>query len=714
MKKSISLALLLALALSANQEARLDGVEVSELGRNDELRYGTNELVKSSTRLDLSLKDTPQSVLVLTAARLKDLGINDYQVLLAHIPGVSIKKWDERVWPSMRGFGIDYYLLDSMPSFSGFSLGTNDINMLPYDRVEIIRGANGLLAGAGNPAASLNFIRKRAEAKELRANLSLNAGSYDKYGFKADVGSKLNSDGSVRGRLAVSTQKQGSFMDYHKRQNTAIYAVLDSDIGDSSWLSLGSFYQDLKRKGIRWGGMPAFYVNGERRSFKINEIFSAPWTKWDISTLDFYADFRHYFKNEASLNLSYSFRKAKTDSKLLYWGDNNLLSNGGKVELDESGSPDFLSTAAFKRDENIHNIDAYFKQPYELFGLEQEFVFGAMYNNYQKSKNKISSFNIKGNPLDGKGSAAGNEYISSFKIDFNNLKIIEPNFPYYTQDNAEKTIQKAIYFANKLALLDELKFILGARLSYYDYTISNARANHSFKNELTPYFGVVYDLGQSHSIYASYTSIFKPQSFKDKNGKLLKPVVGKDYEVGIKGEYFGGSLQASLGFFKIIQDRLGVRSNEKVLGSSEQAYEAKKGVTSKGFELDINGDVNENISLSFGLAHFNAKDANGNKFDTESARTTANLFAKYSLANFRAGAGLNYASKIYTGSGDSLITQKAYVLANLMLGYKISKNFDVQLNVDNLFNKRYFEGIGHNKMVYGAPRTFNLSFTYTY
>ena len=73
-----------------------------------------------------------------------------------------------------------------------------------------------------------------------------------------------------------------------------------------------------------------------------------------------------------------------------------------------------------------------------------------------------------------------------------------------------------------------------------------------------------------------------------------------------------------------------------------------------------------------------------------------------------------YKSKIYTGKDADEITQKGYTLANLMLGYKFAKNFDVQLNIDNLFNKKYYEGIGKNLMVYGDPRTFNLSFNYNF
>ena len=115
-----------------------------------------------------------------------------------------------------------------------------------------------------------------------------------------------------------------------------------------------------------------------------------------------------------------------------------------------------------------------------------------------------------------------------------------------------------------------------------------------------------------------------------------------------------------------------------------------------------------------GLTRFNAKDAKGEKYSTDSSRTTANLFAKYGVQNFRMGAGLMYKSKAYTGSGANKIEQDAYTLANVMFGYKIGKNFDVQLNVDNVFNKKYYEGIGANRMVYGDPRMFNISFSYNF
>ena len=243
---------------ASENEKVLEAVDVVESERRDDANYFAKELVKSTTRLNLTSRQTPQSLTVLTEARLKDQGIKDYQVLLRNIPGVTLNKMDERAYPTARGFKIDYYLLDSMPSFSGFSLGAYDMSLLPYERVEVVKGANGLLAGAGNPAASLNFIRKRADSKELKGNFGLSAGSYDRYGVNGDVQTPVNESGSVRARLSFMHEKSHSYMDYYNRKNSAIYGVVDSDIGDNSWLSLGAFYQELKRRGVRWGGHASF------------------------------------------------------------------------------------------------------------------------------------------------------------------------------------------------------------------------------------------------------------------------------------------------------------------------------------------------------------------------------------------------------------------------------------------------------------------------
>ena len=157
----------------------------------------TTGATSTATKLDLSLRETPQSVLVFTRQRLEDQNITSYQELLSKTPGVTLNKWDERVYPTARGFTIDYNLYDGMPTYSIADYGANDTDLIIFDRVEIVKGANGLMTGAGNPALGLNYIRKHANSKEFKGTIDLSAGSWDNYTSSADVQTPLNSDGSV-------------------------------------------------------------------------------------------------------------------------------------------------------------------------------------------------------------------------------------------------------------------------------------------------------------------------------------------------------------------------------------------------------------------------------------------------------------------------------------------------------------------------------------
>jgi len=113
------------------------------------------------------------------------------------------------------------------------------------------------------------------------------------------------------------------------------------------------------------------------------------------------------------------------------------------------------------------------------------------------------------------------------------------------------------------------------------------------------------------------------------------------------------------------------------------------------------------------LANFSAEDAKGDTYNTKASRTTATAFTKYKINNeLSLGGGLNYYSRFYTGSGSSYIEQEAFTLTNVMAHYQIDKQTEVQLNINNLFDKKYYEGIGTNLMVYGTPRNAMLSLRY--
>ena len=146
-------------------------------------------------------------------------------------------------------------------------------------------------------------------------------------------------------------------------------------------------------------------------------------------------------------------------------------------------------------------------------------------------------------------------------------------------------------------------------------------------------------------------------------------------------------------------------NNVKVLGTIDNAYYGINGVKSEGFEFEADGEISEHWGLNFGIANFEAK---------SHSPTTSNLFLKFKAGQWKAGAGLSYKSKFYTGTGANYIEQEGITLASAMLGYEFDKNISLQANIENIFDKKYYEGIGANSMNYGNPRNMTLIFRYVF
>lgn len=695
---SLCATMILSSQLLGAEKTLLEEVKVSEDSNyyiENGLTEGTNSYTTKSmstaTKLNLSEKQTPQSVLVFTRQKLDDQNITSYQELLAKTPGVTLNQWDERVYPTARGFDLDYYLFDGIPTYA-INDDADDPDLAIYDRVEIVKGANGLTTGAGNPAMGMNFIRKHANSKDLTGTVDLSAGSWNNYSSLVDVQSALNKKGNIRARLVAKHQDKESYMDNYEKSTDVIYGVVDMDLTDTTFASIGASVEDIDRSGIRWGGMPAFYSDGTRATFDNSKTLSDDWTAWNIKTTNYYADLKQYFLNDSSINLSLSRKEIDADGNLAYFGGTVDKTTGNPV----IGPNDFgLYGYGFTNRREENNIDLYTSIPFEVAKLNQEIIIGTMYNKSEKVKNNYTSS------------------INWTTFNFNQISITEPTYTASYPGGLEETTQKGTYLAGKISLMEDLKLISGLRVSDWEYKNENNTKNREFNNELTPYAGLIYDLNKNHSVYTSYTSIFKPQDKKSSSGDYLDPVEGNNYEVGLKSEYFEGDLNTSLTLFRIEQDGVG-EDTGNVNGSLESIYEAKDGVVSKGFEIGTSGKVTDNFSLDFGLANFEAKNADGSKFNTNSSRTTANLFGKYTLNDYRFGGGLNYKSKYYTDTSYGRITQDAFITTDLMAGYKVNKNLDLQLNVNNIFDKDYYSGIGVNSMVYGDPRNATLGMKYTF
>lgn len=661
----------------------------------------TVPVTRAGTKLNLTQRDIPQSVSVITQQRIKDQNLQNVGDALANVTGLSASQNDsERVDFYSRGFYVDNYTYDDIPSAQtgAWNFGETDGDAAIYQRIDVVRGSTGLMTGTGNPGAAINFIRKKADSKTFTGNLSASYGSWDNQRYVADLSGPLNDSGSLRGRVVTGYQDQDSFVDrYHKRKKF-LYATAAADITDSTTLDIGYDYQTRDTDGPTWGGLPTWYSNGSRIDYDRGDNPSADWAHYNILSRKVFANLTTNFDNGWQTRVNGTHTESDFDSKLLYVSGYPDAATG----IFTGPAPGFAGWYKGKRTQTA--VDAYATGPFELLGRQHQLVAGVDYsrqrNRYIYSSSLLSSTDIG---------------------DWNNWNgdIAEPDWPAWALSSEDTIRQKAGYAAARFSLADPLSLIVGAR--YTQYSAQGTSADME-KNNLTPYGGLVYDINENYSAFASYTSIFKPQTYRDRQGSYLKPVTGKDYEAGIKGDWENSRITASLSVFRIEQDNLGqVLNDVYVNNSSENAYRAVDGVVSRGVDFEVNGAVTENLKVTFGATRYVAEDASGDRTNPYMPQTSLKLFTSYTLPALPAltvGGGVNWQNRTYKDAINPVgeterVYQGSFPLANLFTRYQVNKNLSVQGNIKNLFDREYNTNPSGG-VAFNDPRNYSVSVNYTF
>ena len=672
----------------------------------------TTGVMQTATKLPLSLRETPQSVTVITRQRMDDQAMRSLDDVVQATPGLRMSA--ARPANSeffARGFPITNIMFDGLPTtYNADWVATADL--APYDRVEVVRGATGMMQGAGNPSAAINMVRKRP-TKEFQASITGSAGSWDNYRSELDVSGPVTDSGSVRGRFVGAYHDKDSYQDYAGRERGVFYGVTEFDLTDSTTLTVGASDQN-DNNNINWGGLPV-NPNGSHMGFSRSKSFGYSWSHQDIDNKTLFVELDQRFDNDWRLHLGASKN----------WSDFKLV--GAVLERNNDAT---YRQRVFNqgRDYDQSTYDFFASGPFALMGRQHELVVGA------------STRELKTEAV------GGTTFINNIDINHFNPNTPRPFVPDIYSIN-DKVDQEGLYVTTRWDLADPLKVILGARLDWYDSTSIYNQTNDQYytsgktkeTRHLTRYAGVIYDLDDNHSVYASYTDIFQPQSEKNSDGAGIKPITGENYEVGIKGEYFGGALNASASLFQIDQlnraAEVADASTCRVIPvGAYGCYEAAGKVRSQGIELEINGALTPNWQVGAGYTFAQAKykkDADTSKegtlFDTDVPRHMFKASTTYHLQGdlnkLRVGANVYSQSSTFNKGrnvfGNYHIEQEAYALVGLMAGYQVSKHLDTQLNINNLFDKKYYQGVASNSTwspydVYGDPRNFTVTAKYTF
>ncbi|ABA03924.1 secretin/TonB [Nitrobacter winogradskyi Nb-255] len=346
----------------------VQGATSSDPGRTE----GTGSYTTSvaSFGKNQTLKETPQTVSVITRQRIQDQGMTTMEHALERTPGITVVPYsttDSTIYS--RGFPVTNLQIDgNSPQFGGSMIGqgftTSQFDLAMFDRVEVLRGSDALYGTSGAPGGAINLVRKKP-TKQFQMNALLHGGSWNNYRGELDVGGSLTENGAVRGRFVGTYQDQNFFYNHGKSNRYLLYGIIEADITDSTMLTFGANVMRQDQAGF-FRGLPR-YANGDDlglpRSFSLNR----PEDTWLLNNnmmfirLDQELAPNWTLGVEATRSINEIFRR-----DLTWQGGINPITGMGLTGYDweyDYRAPQFT-------------LDAVLKGSFDLLGREQKLTLG--------------------------------------------------------------------------------------------------------------------------------------------------------------------------------------------------------------------------------------------------------------------------------------------------------------------------------------------------
>ncbi len=654
--------------------------------------YITEE-AQSATKLGLTIKETPQSISVVSRALMDDFSLDDINAVLESTPGVTVEQIEtDRTYFKARGFEITNFLIDGLgtPQTSGSIQGTLDTAI--YDRVEIVRGANGMMTGAGNPSATVNMVLKKP-TYTTQANASASYGSWNNKRVDIDVSAPINDEHAVR--AVFTKQDKESYLDRYETDKTIAYLAYEGKLTDDTLLSINYVNQQKDADSPLWGALPLYYTDGSPTDYDESTSTAADWSYWDNSAERIYVTLEQNLSATWVAKARYAHIKNEQNSELFYVY--------GTPDKDTGlGLTGYASRYDYKDTQDL--FDLYASGKFELFSLEHDLSFGISQANMDFNDQSLYDYST------GNGFPAMPDLATWDGIAPEATLVDKPN------GSDVQNTQRSAYVSTRIKLAEPLSILAGVRYTDWEtkgtaYDVVQTRDD----SELIPYIGTVYDFTESLSAYASYTETFVPQKELDINAEQLAPVIGKSAEVGLKAQLLGEQVFVTLAYFDAKQDGLAVALPSSL--PSDTRYYAADGINSDGFEIELSGRLTDDLSASISFSNLSIDgDELVKDYTPENQLKMAATYQVPFIDGLTLGANYRWQDSISRvqvkdPAGNALATTKqdAYGLLDLMATYEITQNVGVTFNVNNSTDEKYINSLYWAQGYYGAPRNYSLS-----
>ncbi|MBS7777568.1 TonB-dependent receptor [Acidovorax sp. CCYZU-2555] len=649
----------------------------------------TSFSTSSSTRLNLTPQETPQSVTVLTRQRMDDQKLDNLVDALEATAGIIVQHTTYgQDSPAIyaRGSSLNNYQIDGVPVSTSMSPFLS--NTAAYDRIEVVRGATGIMNGLGTPAATVNLIRKRPTAQR-QASVTAQAGSWNRVGAGFDVSGAVNEEQSIRARLVADGTRRNGWVDRFKQEDLALYGIAEMDLGRDTLLTAGfSHLQQDSNSAIQ--GRPLLFADGTPTPQSLGDNRSQPWRFYDHSSTGGFTSIEHKFAPGWVGKAEY------TNTRYKYDGMVGSIWTG----QDASGAGSRIYASHWNSKPEQQSLDAYVTGAFPLFGRSHELIAGVTLSQFEQQ---------------------GPSYTRdpAYSIFINYHDWVDAPTPAFTATAGSKTRERQdnAFLNTRLSLTDATSVLLGARLTHWqmDVTPATDAAYRQKENVLVPYAGLVHALDDTWSVYASYTKIFRPQDYGilEMNAQQVDPEEGQGFETGVKASFFEGKLNSSLSLY---QTKL---KNIAVWNAQDFRYDISGLTTTRGVELEGNGELAKGWQLTAGYAFARSEDTAGQRVSNYLPLHSLKVFTAYRLpgdwSRLTLGGGVNWQSAT-NGDGDSPLNvrQGAVPLVNLMARYEVDQQLSLAFHLNNALDKRYYASGGGAYGTYGPPRNFAVSAKYRF
>ena len=611
--------------------------------------------------------DVPQSLSIVTDEDISKQGIREIGDIVRYTPGVNTSQGeghrDSVVFRGVRSTA-DFYQDGNRDDVQYYR------SLYNVDQVEILRGPNALLFGRGGTGGIINRVTKKAEIGETFGSFDIGADDFGAFDFAADY--NTSTGGNTALRLNLHNDSLENHRDMYDGDRTGFNPTVKIQMSDNTTLDLSYEYADHERFIDR--GIPT--ANGKPVEALKDVVFGTS----DINLTTLEADiFRGILTTDFSDTSKGIFSITSSDFEKLY---QNLYASG--YDLDTN-----VVTLDGYRDpterENLI-ISANLVNELQIGGTTHTLLIGAeivdtdnkneRYDTYWSTTEKDKeSFNVS-RPLNiatnSAGVATGVDFTTKLKS--------------RTTSDIEVT---SVYIQDQIDLSDNLVVLLGGRLDQFDITVDDIKAGTSQSredDEFSPRAGIIYKPEDNVSLYVSYSESFLPRSGEQykkltASSAALDPDVYESTEIGVNWDITPDlSLRAS--YF----------DSEQTIATRDESGEGAEvlGLQVDGIELEIKGQVSDQLYLSFGYSDMDGETSSGGE-PREIPENTMSLWTTYQVND-----SFGYALGV-TRQGESNISNNKpglilpdYTRVDFAAFYDFSEDLTVRLNIENITDEVYF------------------------